>query len=109
MSEVSEQFGLFDDGRKYVIVFNMQSIISPIRHIVELHDMQFDEKEFTAWYYEDYNKLEGDEFAYCASSKEMREKQAEISKIFYAQESQEERKKKWREYCENNKKVEGNN
>ena len=104
MSEVSEQFGLFDDDKKYVIVFNMQSLISPIRHIVGLNSVAFEEKEFAAWYYESFNKCEGDEFLYCASSKDMREKKDEICKIFYELESQEERKAKWKAYCESNQK-----
>jgi hypothetical protein len=34
----------------------------------------------------------------------MREKQAEICKIFYELESQEERRAKWKAYCESNQK-----
>lgn len=104
MNDVAAQFGLFDDGRKYVIVFNMQSLISPIRHIIELKEMEYDKDEFANWYYESYNKFQDDQFVYCTSSKEMREQKEEICKLYYATESVEDRKKRWKQYCEKNKK-----
>ena len=69
-----------DDSRKWVIVFNMQSLISPIRHIIELHGVEYDNAEFSEWYYKHYNKLEGDEFLYVVSTKKMREEEARIVK-----------------------------
>lgn len=95
MSEISEKFGLFDDGRKYVIVFNMQSLISPIRHIVELHENAYDKESFAAWYYENYRKLDGDDFLYCTSSKEMRENDARIKKEWDETTTPEEARRRW--------------
>lgn len=91
-----------DDNRRWVIVFNMQSLISPIRHCIELRDVEYDETEFTDWYYERYNKLKGDEFAFCMSTKQMREEEARIIKAYDDAMSKEERRKNWKEHCEKN-------
>jgi hypothetical protein len=71
-----------DDNRRWVIVFNMQSRISPIRHIIELHGIEYDDAEFPEWYYERYNKLEGDKFVHAVSTKKMREEEARIIKEY---------------------------
>jgi hypothetical protein len=83
----------------------MQSLITPIRHIVRIEDsVPYFNDEFQAWYYDKYRKLEGDEFAYCLSTKAMKEKEAEIIKEYDEAMSKEERRKNWKEYCENNAK-----
>ena len=107
MSDVVEKFGLFDDGKKYVIVFNMQSPVSPIRHIIGLNDVEYNKDEFAQWYYENFNQFPDDEFLCCNSSKEMREQKEAICKSYYATESVESRKARWKQYCKlNQKKVE---
>jgi hypothetical protein len=87
-----------DDNRRWVIVFNMQSLISPIRHMIELHDVEYNEAEFAEWYHERYNKLEGDEFVYVVSTKKMREKEAQIVKDYDESFSKEERRAKFNEW-----------
>ena len=96
-----------NDNHRWVIVFNMQSLISPIRHIVRIaDDVQYFKDEFEPWYYDRYNKIEGDEFAYCLSTKEMREKKAQIIKEYDEAMSKAERRNDWKEYCaKNTKKV----
>jgi hypothetical protein len=86
----------------------MQSLISPIRHIVELHDVEYDDEEFSKWYYEHYNKLEGDEFIAVVSTKKMREKEAHILKEYDEAMSKEERRKNWKEHCAKNAEKESN-
>ena len=93
-----------DDNRRWVIVFNMRSLISPVRHMIELHDVEYDEAEFAKWYYDRYNKLEGDEFVYVVSTKKMREKEAQIVKEYDDAMSKEERRKNWKVYGENTEK-----
>lgn len=90
-----------NDDREWVIVFNMQSLISPIRHMIELHDVEYDEAAFAAWYYERYNKLEGDEFVYVVSTKRMREEEVRIIRKYDEEMSKEGRRKNWKECCEN--------
>ena len=69
----------FDDGRRYVIVVNRDDILSPIRHVVEIEDgVPYFQDEFSAWYYDKYHKLDGDDFVYCLSTKEMHEQKAII-------------------------------
>jgi hypothetical protein len=82
-----------------MIAYNMQSLVTPIRHIIELNGDVYDEAEFVKLYYERYNKLEGDEFTFCLSTKQMREKEAEIVKEYDEAMSKEERRKNWKEYC----------
>lgn len=96
-----------DDDRKWVIVLNMQSLITPIRHLIELHDVEYDKAEFAEWYYERYYKLDGDEFYYCLSTKEMRKKESQIIKEYDETMSKEERRKNWKEYCSKNAKKDG--
>lgn len=88
-----------DDNRRWVIVFNMQSPISPIRHIIELHDVEYDESEFSNWYHEHYNKLDGDQFICFESTKEMKNGEAQIVKEYDAmmpKEKRREKLKKWK-------------
>ena len=91
-----------DDARNWVIVYNMNSLVTPIRHIVELHNVDMIRINFKEWYYKRYNQLEGDEFVYCSSTKEMREEEARIIKIYDEMMSKEDRRKNWKEYCANN-------
>ena len=67
-----------DDNRRWVIVFNMSALISPVRHIVELRDVEYNEAEFAKWYYERYHKLEGDQFVCFESTKGMKNGEKEI-------------------------------
>lgn len=53
----------------YVVVVNRKGFI-PLRHIVDTTP-PYDEEAFKAWYYEDYQILEGDEFIYCSTRQEM--------------------------------------
>ena len=80
--EESEEYfvsDVFNDGRRYVLVVNRDGILSPIRHVVELEaGVPYFQDEFSAWYYDKYNKLKGDEFVYCLSTKEMHEKRTRI-------------------------------
>jgi hypothetical protein len=91
-----------NDNRRWVIVFNMQSLISPIRHIIELHDVEYNEAEFAEWYYERYNKLEGDQFICFESTKNMRVGEAEIIQRYDEAAAKEERRENWKEYCAKN-------
>lgn len=91
-----------DDNRRWVIVFNMQSLISPVRHIVELHDVEYDEVEFAKWYYERYNKLEGDQFICFESTKDMKNGECKIIQEYDEAMSKEERRKNWKEHCTKN-------
>jgi hypothetical protein len=77
----------------------MQSLVTPIRHIIELHDVDYNEAEFAAWYYERYNKLVGDEFVSVVSTKKMREEEARIVKEYDDAMLKEERRKNWKEHC----------
>lgn len=55
---------------EYVIVINRTGPI-PLRHIVELTDQKpYDEENFKKWYYDQYCKLNGDEFVHCKTRKE---------------------------------------
>ena len=91
-----------DDAKNWAIIYNMNSLITPIRHIVELRDVDMICLDFQSWYYERYNKLEGDEFVYCTSTRKMREKEAQIVKEYDEAMSKEDRRKNWKEYCANN-------
>jgi hypothetical protein len=72
----------------------MQSLVTPIRHIVRIADgVPYFKDEFEPWYYDRYNKLDGDEFAYCLSTKAMREKEAEIIQKYDKAMSEEEYRK----------------
>lgn len=52
------------ENKSYVIVINEDGIISPVRHVVTIHE-SFDEDDFKKWYYSEYRELEGDKFIYC--------------------------------------------
>lgn len=97
------------DERRYVIVVNREGILSPIRHIVELESgVPYFQDEFSAWYYDRYHKLNGDEFVYCLSSKEMREKEAQIKKEWDEEVPVAEKKAKWEQWkAEHTKNSEG--
>ena len=89
----------FNDGRRYVLVINKDGILSPIRHIVEIEaGVPYSHGEFSAWYYDKYNKLEGDEFVYCLSTREMHEKKARIEQKFDEDVSVEEKRNRWNEF-----------
>ena len=89
----------FDDGRRYVIVVSRSGIISPIRHIVELEEgVPYFQDEFSAWYYDRYNKIKDDEFVYCLSTKEMHEKRAQIEKEWEENDSVEAKNARWNEF-----------
>ena len=51
-----------------VVVFNKNSII-PLRHIVTINE-PYDEATFKSWYYNNYHKIDGDEFIYFYTSNE---------------------------------------
>lgn len=55
--------------RGYVIVINRSGPV-PLRHIVDWY-VPYDEESFKEWYYENYHKLDGDEFTYCKGRTEM--------------------------------------
>jgi hypothetical protein len=88
-----------DDNRRWVIAYNMQSLVTPIRHIIELHDVNYNEAEFAALYYERYNKIEGDAFVSVVSTKKMREEEARIVTEYNDAISKEDRRKNWKEHC----------
>ena len=50
-----------------VIVINRKSGI-PVRHIITISE-PYDETAVRNWYYDNYHKLDGDEFIYCETSK----------------------------------------
>lgn len=54
---------------QYVIVINKNSPV-PLRHVVEM-TTHMNKEEFKDWYYNIYHMLEGDEFIYCNSHKDM--------------------------------------
>ena len=54
---------------EYVIVINRNSPV-PLRHVIEMKT-HMNEEEFKNWYYNIYFKLNGDEFIYCNSHKNM--------------------------------------
>lgn len=84
-----------DDNRRYVLVVN-RSGITPIRHVVTLETgVPYYTDEFQAWYYDNYRKLEGDEFIYCLSTKSMQEEKAKIEKEWDEQITVEEKKQRW--------------
>ena len=56
-------------GQKYVIIINNNNPV-PLRHVIEIKD-SYNEEEFKSWYYNIYFKLNGDEFIYCDSHKNM--------------------------------------
>lgn len=62
----------------YMIVCNFNTDGPPIRHIVKLSDLDTSTLNFKNWYYERYNRLDGDEFIYCASKDDMLMKKEEI-------------------------------
>lgn len=52
------------EDKSYVIVINENCEISPVRHVVTVHE-PFDEDDFKKWYYSEYRELVGDKFIYC--------------------------------------------
>ena len=52
----------------YVIVINRQGPI-PLRHIVEIHE-HYNQNNFEKWYYDQYWRLDGDGFVFCATREE---------------------------------------
>ena len=54
---------------EYVIVINKNSPV-PLRHVVEM-TIHMNKEEFKYWYYNIYHMLDGDEFIYCNSHKDM--------------------------------------
>lgn len=89
----------FDDNRRYVIVVNRSGILSPIRHIVGLQEgVPYFTDEFQPWYYDQYRKLEGDEFIYCLSTKEMQEKKTQIEKEWEETMTVEDKKEAWEKF-----------
>lgn len=74
------------DNRKYVVVANRQSIGPAVRHIAEVFEDLLNEqamRNFQNSYYEKYRKLDGDEFFYCKSTKEMRKTQIVLEDEHY--------------------------
>lgn len=59
-----------------VVVYNKNDVIIPLRHIVSV-DEPYNEASFKGWYYENYHKLDGDEFVFCAT----RQERVEIVKL----------------------------
>ena len=53
----------------YVIVTNKKDDVTPLRHIVTIHN-PYNKEEFMGWYYSQYWELDGDEFIYCPTRKE---------------------------------------
>ena len=53
----------------YVLIINKKDDITPLRHIVTIHQ-SYNEEEFASWYYSQYCKLDGDEFIYCPTRKD---------------------------------------
>ena len=55
--------------QKYVIIINNNNPV-PLRHVIEM-TTHMNEEEFKDWYYNMYHRLDGDEFIYCDSHKNM--------------------------------------
>lgn len=84
-----------DDNRRYVLVVNRLGL-TPIRHVVTLETgVPYYTDEFQAWYYDNYRKLEGDEFIYCLSTKSMQETKARIENEWNEETTKEEKKQRW--------------
>lgn len=57
--------------KNYVVVINRNGPI-PLRHIVE-NKGESDPAAFRDWYYSNYHTLEGDEFIFIPSSRELKQ------------------------------------
>lgn len=87
-----------DDNRRYVIVVNRLGL-TPIRHVVTLETgVPYYTDEFQAWYYDNYRKLEGDEFVYCLSTKSMQGTKAKIEAEWDEQTTTQDKKERWEQF-----------
>lgn len=68
--------------KQYVVIVNRNAYISPIRHIVTIHN-PYDENEFKEWYYNDYHEFDDDEFLLCVSKAEMEETVRKVQEEYY--------------------------
>ena len=54
----------------YVVVLNRETPGPALRHIVRT-EKPYDKESFQGWYYNWYFKLDGDEFIYCPTRKDV--------------------------------------
>lgn len=62
--ELHERNFTWNAEKAYVVVVNNNGLGPGVRHIVETKK-PYDPEKFQHWYYEQYHKLDGDEFVYC--------------------------------------------
>lgn len=64
MDKNIEKFGFCDKITGFVVVFNKNSPINKLRHIVRIREI-YDVKDFKIWYYAKFCRLPGDRFKFC--------------------------------------------